>query len=235
MRVNDTSCGGQPAFVAVLPTEDGDWYLYGSDLWRDEPNEALATQYWAQLSFDSTGFIEQFDCLATVDLVTIYGTSGLPPAPANVDATSAGGAFTHETDAAREGRYTAQTFAASRGGTLSTVEVVAFQYGEPDAPLILDVVRWNEDNTAGDVLGSTTVEASMVGWSARVVTVSPAMTVAAGDKLAIIVRSDATQGSYGVASATDDPYTGGSAFRSTDGELWNAEEGVDLSFRAFVQ
>ncbi|WP_156165929.1 family 43 glycosylhydrolase, partial [Luteibacter rhizovicinus] len=63
LPISDTSCGGQPADVAMLPGRNGPIYLYQSDRWDNgNPSETKATHYWEPLRFDAAGDIEPLTC-----------------------------------------------------------------------------------------------------------------------------------------------------------------------------
>ena len=69
LPISDTSCGGQPANVAMLPAPNGPIYLYQSDRWDNgNPSETNATHYWEPLRFDGRGSIEPLTCAPAFDI-----------------------------------------------------------------------------------------------------------------------------------------------------------------------
>lgn len=69
LPISDTSCGGQPANVAMLPGRDGPVFLYQSDRWDNgNPSETKATHYWEPLRFDSMGAIKPLTCASGFDI-----------------------------------------------------------------------------------------------------------------------------------------------------------------------
>jgi hypothetical protein len=88
-----------------------------------------------------------------------------------------------------------QTFVPGRTGTLSAVSYTSFQAGNPDAGLEISVYRANDAfQPTGDALSSTLVPAAQIGWSPRDVTVAPGISVVAGQRYGLLVRSATTTG-----------------------------------------
>jgi hypothetical protein len=232
-RINATSCGGQPSFVAEVPTTDGPGYVFGSDLWNGRPNQALATYFWTRLTFRDDGSIAPYACDARVPLQLAAGTPGSDaPAPGR-DANSAAGLFRQHADI---GGFTrAQTFTAGKSGVLREIRVTTFQTGDPDQPLVAELARQAADGRPGEVLASRAVAVSDVGWSAREVSLQPDVKVVAGDKLAIVLRSATSRGAFGFGYDDADPYAGGGEMYRTGADpAWHAESGRDLRFETFV-
>jgi len=69
LPVSETSCGGQPADVAMLPGRGGPVFLYQSDRWDNgNPSETHATHYWEPLRFDAEGEIQPLTCARGFDV-----------------------------------------------------------------------------------------------------------------------------------------------------------------------
>lgn len=69
VSISNTSCGGQPADVAMLPGPRGPVFLYQSDRWDNgNPSETNATHYWEPLRFDGQGSIEPLTCAPAFDI-----------------------------------------------------------------------------------------------------------------------------------------------------------------------
>jgi glycosyl hydrolase family 43 len=223
VKISTDSCGGQPADVAELPGRDGPIYLYQSDRWNDRaPNEALATHQWEPLRFRADGSIEPSQCGTQYDL----DLSG----PGDVSAGDAG--FHSYCDVAGQ-ISRAQTFTMPESGRLKSVAYTTFQSGHPNAPLTLEVTRLDAQGNPGAVIASRTVAPADVSWSPSRVTVSGRIRGAAGERLAIVVKSATTTGCYGLAYNDNDPLPGGTALYSSDsGSTWRQEPSRDLRMDA---
>ena len=235
LKLTSTSCGGQPADVLPIATSAGTVYLYGSDVWNDGArNEALAKQYWAPLSFDSTGAIEPITCRPTADITVPVRHSPQTKTPRIFS-----GDLPYREYADIGGAYQRmQTFTAPGNGRLKDVRFATYQTGRPDQPLVVDVLRTNADGSPGATIASGSFEAAEVSWAPRWVTVPvPARTrVASGERLAIVVRSSTTRGAYGVLYNDDAAYAGGSeSYSSNAGAGFSTEKGRVLRFAATVK
>jgi hypothetical protein len=216
--INPNSCGGQPSFVAAVPTTAGTAYLYGSDLWTGENNEALANFHWAPLTFAGDGSIAAFACRSGVPLDLAVGSPGGQVVPADRDQADGVDGFRTWCDIRATGLRRMQTFVASRSGTLTGASYTTFRMGNPDAGLTVNVVAVDASSQpAGTPLYSTTVPADVIGWSPRGLTVLPNVAVTAGTRYAILVRSSTTTGCYGLTYNDAAPYPGGGEAYSTGG------------------
>lgn len=241
--ITDTSCGGQPSFVAPpIPQRDGTpLFLYGSDLWNGGPNEALANYFWAPLKFGPDGAIKPIDCSPSVSVDLAVGHQGQQNPVANQDQSSGVDGFTTTCDVSA-GRQSVQTFTAGRTGTLKQIRFTAFQAATPawtgqppDAPLTLTLATLNAQGGVGTVLAHQSFDPGSVGWSPRNQVMTPNVQVAAGDSYAIMASSTTTQGCYGVATSDANPYAGGHAATSTDnGQSLTAQPATDLKFLTVV-
>jgi hypothetical protein len=230
IKISNDSCGGQPADVATLPARGGKVYLYQSDLWANgAPNEALARHHWEPLRFRADGSIEPVACGRSYDLplAGLRETTG-PALPAGTDVAAGDLGFRAFCDVA--GRiHRAQTFTAGRDGRLKRVSYTTFQVGRPDAPLVLEVARLGADGRPGAPVARREVPATAVSWSPSRVGVDVDINVAAGEQFALVLRSAAGHGCYGMAYNDADPYPGGGGLYSNDGGLtWREEIGRDL-------
>ncbi|MBB5874329.1 hypothetical protein F4553_007763 [Allocatelliglobosispora scoriae] len=230
------SCGGQPAFVTAMPVTGGTSYLYGSDLWNNAaPNEALANFYWGPLTFAGDGSINPIACQNSFPLALVSGSAGSDRDPADLDRTGGAADFRSYCDIGGSVQR-AQTFTASRTGTLSSVSFTSFQAGTPTAGLTLDVYQADASSRpTGAVLASTTVAAGSVGWSPRNVTARTSVAVTQGSRYAIVVRSATTGGCYGLAYNDSAPYPGGGgAYSSNGGATFSAEANRTLKFQTTI-
>lgn len=233
-KINQTSCGGQPSFVSELPTQDGTAYLFGSDLWNGQPNQALAGYFWHPLTFAADGSIAPYACDATVDLHLTAGRPGADRVSPQRDASSANGLFRPFADGSPAFKR-AQTFTVGHDGRLREVRVTTFQTGSPDAPLVLELTRLDANGAPGEVVARRDVPASAVGWSPRTVALAPDLPVHAGDRYAIVMRTAATRGAYGWAYDDADPYAaGGEWYAPAADAAWRPEAGRDLRFETLV-
>jgi hypothetical protein len=236
IRISTDSCGGQPADVAELPARGGPVYLYQSDLWNNGAhNEALALHHWEPLRFRADGSIEPLTCGTSYDLplAGLDGVDAPAPAPA-VDASTGDAGFHPYCDVS--GPYQrAQTFTAGRGGVLEEVRFTTFRSGSPGAPLELSVARLGADGRPGTPIATRTVLPDQLGWSPAQVSVHIGLTVQPGERFALVVRTGAGGGCYGIAYSDGDPYPAGTALYSSDsGTSWRVEQGRDLRLSTIV-
>jgi hypothetical protein len=245
--LNETSCGGQPSHVAILPSGTATTYLFMSDLWnqtgfydwktdpRFHSNQALANYFWTPLSFDNTGAIKPFSC-DPVSPVTISGSMGQNNVRP-VDQASADTNFTTWCDIG--GAQRLQTFIPSRTGKLSSVSFNTFLGGNPgnsfpDQDLIVDIVEVNANKQPVNTLGTFPIDRKTLGYSSRRVTVTPNITVQAGKEYGIRLKANLTQGCYGLAYSDLNPYPKGSELHSANGITFNLEPNRALKFEITV-
>jgi hypothetical protein len=235
-KVTTTSCGGQPAFVATIPTTSGTVYLYASDLWNNSnPNEALANFFWSPLSFDSGGGIQPITCRQNFSLDLATGSTGTQLPSPDLDQTAGVSGFLSWCDIGRN-IARIQTFVAGRTGTLTSATYTTFQSGSPDAGLGVSIVPANESfQPGGPALFQTVVPQHSIGWSPRAVTVYPNIPVTAGTRYGIVVRSANTTGCYGMVHNDSAPYPGGGqAYSNNSGASFTAEANRSTAFTTTV-
>ncbi len=234
-KISTTSCGGQPADVAMLPGRGAPVYLYQSDRWESgAANEAGALHYWEPLRFDAGGAIEPLRCDAQyqVPLAHTHTPKTGPDRP-TVESTGDVGFHPYCDTAGTISR--AQSFRVRAGGYLGTVSYTTFQSGHPDAPLQVRITEVGDDGAPGRTLATSSVPADSLAWSPTWVTVHPGVAVTAGEQLAVVVSSTTGRGCYGTAYSDADPYPGGQESYSNDGGAsWHAEAGRDLHLRTVV-
>ena len=238
--LNPTSCGGQPSFVAKLPTASGGWtYLYGSDLWHTTSgaplveNQGLANYNWDSFSFGGNDALP-FSCSNMVTIDKASSAMGHPNLPANLDQTSGTGNFRSYCDVSN-GWTRAQNFTAGRSGTLTSVSLATFQQDKPNAGVSLNIYPVDANGApTGSPLYAGNVPASSIGWSPMALAVQPDIAVTAGVRYAIVIETTSSTGCYGWEFSDDNPYAGGGElYRSTRG-IWTAETGRDLKFLTTV-
>nr|WP_272954567.1 family 43 glycosylhydrolase [Kribbella sandramycini] len=215
VKISTNSCGGQPADVAELP---GGIYLYQSDLWNNAaPNEALAKHHWEPLRFTADGAIQPLECGTRYDLTA-----------AKRPTTSSGDEGFHTYCDITRSIARAQTFTPG-AGHLKSVTYTTFQSGYPNGPLILTVTRLNPDGTPGAVVGTRTVPAAEVSWSPQQQTVQLNAPAAPGEQFALVIKTTATTGCYGLAHNDANPLPSGKAlYSTTTGTTWREEPSRDL-------
>ncbi|MEV7622796.1 family 43 glycosylhydrolase [Actinoplanes sp. NPDC089786] len=235
-NLTTTSCGGQPAFVAPIPTASGTAYLYGSDLWNNgAPNEALANYFWAPLSFDAAGAIRPITCPATITLDLPTRSTGAAQTSPDQDQSGGLAGYRPWCDIGRN-IARVQTFVPSRSGTLTSATYTTFQNGSPDAGLEMQIVTADESfRPTGSPLFRTVVPPHSVGWSPRAVTIRPDLAVTAGVRYGIVVRSATTTGCYGLVHNDAAPYPGGGeAYSSDSGVTFRPEAGRTTKFETTI-
>ncbi|WP_206269328.1 hypothetical protein [Streptomyces antioxidans] len=198
-------------------------------------NEALADYYWSPLTFTATGAIEPITCQNSFSLTLSTGAPGHQVPPRDVDQADGVSGFRPHGDIG-SGVARFQTFVPSRTGELSAVSYTSFQAGNPGAGLEISVHLANDSfQPTGDALSSTVVPAAQIGWSPRNVTVSPAISVAAGQRYGLLVRSATTSGCYGLVYNDSSPYPGGGeAYSDDNGSTFRTEAGRSLKFSTSV-
>jgi hypothetical protein len=233
--INQDSCGGQPSFVATVPTIKGTDYLYGSDLWTGENNEARANFYWAPLSFAANGSISTFTCQNTASMNLAVDSPGRQLVPVDRDQADGVDGYRTGCDIRAAGYQRMQTFVASRSGTLTSAAYTTFQDGNPDRGLTVAVVAVNASlQPVGQPLYITTVPTNEIGWSPRNLTVRPDILISAGTRYGILLRSATTSGCYGLTYNDAAPYPGGGEAYSTNGSTFVAEPDRSSKFETTI-
>ncbi|MCS7477934.1 family 43 glycosylhydrolase [Umezawaea endophytica] len=233
-NITTTSCGGQPTDVLRIATRSGPVFLYQSDVWMDgKANESLAKHYWQPLSFDEAGAIRPIECGASYNVTVPVGRSTPPRTPAV--STGHNGYRTHWDVSG--GLARAQTFTVPKAGRLTEVRFTSFQTDYPDAGLVLELKRVR-DGSPAETVASTQVPRDQVSWAARWVPLRllTPLAVRPGEQFALVVRTTATKGSYGLAYTDTEPYAGGKALISRDsGASWQTEPGRTLHLEAEIR
>ncbi|MEJ3744971.1 family 43 glycosylhydrolase [Actinomycetes bacterium KLBMP 9797] len=229
-----SSCGGQPAFVATIPTTAGTTYLYGVDLWDNGArNQAVADYFWTPLAFTRAGTIEPLACPASVNLHLLVGAPGAQDPVPDLDQHAGVAGFRHWCDIA-SGWSRLQSFTPSRSGVLSGASITAYQRGAT-ADLVVDLVAVDAQLRPTRTLHRTVVPRDTIGWSARQIQVGPNVAVTAGERYALVAGSATTAGCYGIAFSDQAPYPGGgSAYQDGAAGAWTAEPGRTLKFHTTV-
>ncbi|MBW3630596.1 MAG: family 43 glycosylhydrolase [Gemmatimonadetes bacterium] len=223
-KLTTTSCGGQPAHVAELPAHGGgSWYLYMSDLWNNgEKNEATGDQFWAALSFDSSGEIGRITC-APYNYAPVLTREDAPTSRARAERHRLQcdiGAPGTTGRVQREVRFTPGS--TSR---LRSVSFTTYQKGSPTSPLILQILSVPD----GQVLQQSEIEPARVSWAARQVIVPAEVTLTAGRTYAVRASATLDRGCYGIAFRDDLPPASLQSFVSTNGGAnWTIERNRPL-------
>lgn len=195
IKISDNSCGGQPSFVSTIKVNSETVYLYGSDLWNNSAkNEALANYYWAPLTFAADGSINPLNCLETYRLPKVAGQV----MKSKVDASTENSDFSTRCDISdklqRSQSFTVET------GILTKVEVVVFKNNNPDKDLVIAVYRTDGNRMpTGEALYTQHIPETRIGWSAKNVSITPKIRVKKDDSYAIVIKTEAATGCYGVA------------------------------------
>jgi len=235
IKISDDSCGGQPSFVSTIKLNSEVIFLYGSDLWNHgAKNEALANFYWAPLTFAPDGAISPIARQNRVS-VQIEPDATPKPAPADLDHSSGTDGFTSFGDISGKIQRS-QSFLATRAGTLSAVSIATFRTGYPDAGLTIEIYQANRTNEpTASALSSIIVLPEAIGWAPKLVTVHPGIAVEAGGRYAIVLKSAATTGGYGIEYKDSAPYPGGGEAYSRDGGgTFSGEPNRSLLFKTFI-
>lgn len=215
IKISNNSCGGQPSFVSALKLGNDSIFLYGSDLWNNAAkNEALANYYWAALEFNEDGSIKPLVCA--------------PSAVKN--------SFRIHCDISA-GIQRAQSFTATRNGTLRELQLVTFKNTDPDAPLTITVYEAGNDHTpVGPVLGEASIMADAVGWSAKKISVKLGVKVKKGRQYCFVVKTAAAKGCYGIVY-NDQALLPGSKqlYSNNGGSSFRTEEGRSIRFAVTVR
>jgi hypothetical protein len=214
--ISNDSCGGQPSFVAPLRGQGGSTiYLYGSDLWNAHRNEGESNFFWAPLEFTGDGSIQPISCAATARLALAVDVPGHQNTLPDQDQSSGTAGFT-DSCVITGGTPLTQSFTAGRTGTLSEVEVAAYQETtpavrsgqlpgnegpSPDQPLTMSVVSLNAQGAVTGTLASRVYDTNIVGWAPEQLVLTSSATVTRGGHYGIVLSTTSTQGCYGVLSS----------------------------------
>lgn len=234
IKISTNSCGGQPSFVSTFKLNSEEVFLYGSDLWTEAKNEAVANFYWAPLTFAADGSINTIECQDKVS-IAVRSDATPKPAPADLDNTSGSDGFTSYCDISKNIQRS-QSFVATRTGTLTDVCFSTFQSGHPNAGLTIEIYRANDTyQPTGSALSSTVLLPEAIGWAPKYVVAHPNIEVQSGVRYAIVLKSDSSAGSYGFEYNDFAPYPGGGEAYSNDkGRSFSVEKDRSLMFKTFV-
>jgi hypothetical protein len=229
--INANSCAGQASFVALLPTPDGTTYMYASDLWnKGAHNEALANYFWTPLTFNSDGSIQPFTCTNSFQITLTTGQAGSQNPLPNLDQSSGVDGFINFCDIGNNVERL-QLFTPAQSGSLSGVGITTFQAGSPNADLTIDIVSVNAQGQPTATLSTQSVAASSIGWSPRIVLVSPNIVVTAGQSYGILLHAALTRGCYGMNYNDANLYSQGQEWYSnTTGSSFFVEASRSLKF-----
>lgn len=194
-KISDNSCGGQPSFVSTIKVNSETVYLYGSDLWNNAaPNEALANYYWAPLTFAADGSINPLNCFETYRLPKTAGKA----MKSKSDDSTENPEFSVKCDISDK-LQRSQSFTADRTGILIKVEVTVFKNNNPDKDLVIAVYRTDSNRMPeGEALYTQSIPENRIGWSAKNVSIKPNISIKKEDSYAIVIKTEATIGCYGV-------------------------------------
>ena len=234
-NISANSCGGQPSFVSTIKLGSQTNYLYCSDLWNNgAANEGLANFYWAPLTFATNGAINPITCQDQVN-VTIQANGNPPTPPVDLDSSSGSDGFTTYHDIGGNA-WRSQSFVTTRSGILSAVSFCTFQIGVPNAGLTLEIYQGTSAGLpTGTALSSILVLPEFIGWSPKLVTVSPEIAVSAGATYVIVARSAASVGNYGLEYSDADPFPAGKeAYSNNGGTSFSVEPNRSLMFRTYI-
>lgn len=185
-KISDNSCGGQPSFVSIMKISADTIYLYGSDLWNNAAkNEAQANFYWAPLTFAADGSINPMECLKSFAV-----TKSKPSTSSD---------FTVGCDIGKD-KQRSQLFTAHKTGKLALFDITTLKSGYPDQPLQLNFFEAeNGKAKSRKAIGSVSIPADSIGWSARIVTVKPNINLSKGKQYVVVLSSETGKGCYGYA------------------------------------
>ena len=241
--INETSCGGQPSHVAVLPNGSTNTYLFMSDLWnqtgfydwktdpRFNSNQALANYYWTPLSFSKDGSIQPFDCRPSVT-VSINGTPS-KALSSSQNPSSGDTGFVRWCDIG--GAQRVQTIVPNQSGNLSTVSFTTFLGGNPgntfpDEDLIIQIVDIDAKGQPNNTLFTTNINRQSMGHAARNVVIKPNIAVVSGKEYGIRLKSYISKGCYGFVYNDSNPYPQGRELYSSNGLVFTVEPNRSLKF-----
>jgi len=234
--ISVNSGGGQPSFVSTLKTETEVIYLYGSDLWNNgAKNEALANYFWTPLSFGTDGTINAILNKDTVNVPVTPDVKQLP-IPKDLDNTSGTEGFTTYADISRSIQRS-QSFVATRSGILTEVDYMTSKSGHPNAGLKIEIYKASATyQPTGKALYSELVPVDSIGWSPKYSVIHPDIRVDSASRYAIVVKTTATEGAFGLEYNDLAPYQGGGAcYSSTSGSAFTVEKNRTLMFRTFIK
>ena len=235
IKISSDSCGGQPSFISTIKLRSETIFLYGSDLWNNgAKNEALANFYWAPLTFAADGSINPIVRQNKVS-VDISPDAALKPVLADLDNSSGIADFTSYCDI-HENIQRAQSFVATRTGTLSAVSFSTFRSGYPDAGLTVEIYKANQNyQPTGSALSSVLLLPDSIGWAPKLITIHSEIAVKAGVRYAMVIKSATSNGNYCFEYNDLVPYPGGGeAYSNDNGKTFSIEHNRSLMFRTFI-
>jgi len=235
--ISANSCTGQPSFVATIALSTGTGFLYGSDRWNNAAkNEALANFFWAPLAFGADGSVSPLTCQNSVDLSLAVGSAGSQVTVPNLDNDAGVAGFSSYCDI-HGAIQRAQTFVATRSGTLSRAAFTSFQDGDANVGLTLAIYTASAALVpTGQPLFTTTLAPSAVGFAPKNLVITPNLSVTAGTRYALVASSAASAGCFGMEYKDDASMpTIGAAYSNDNGQSFKVEAGRTLKFQTTIQ
>ena len=237
-----TSCGGQPADVAMLlaPNSAGYEYLFQSDRWdHGDSNEGQATQYWEPLKFNSDGSLQALSCGRSYT-TTLTGASASSSA---FNLADDGYGMVQDITA---NHARGETFPVTQASSnTQNLTVTVFQTDDskknpPNQPLTVSIYDYANDPNLVTPLSTALVQlptTPAVPWSptAIPVTLHAALTgsASAPHVYAFVLRTTSTTAAYGVArgdGTIDNVPTASGLDVTTPGSAATLEQTHDLRF-----
>ncbi|RYD74757.1 MAG: hypothetical protein EOP53_17700 [Sphingobacteriales bacterium] len=208
-------------------------FLYGIDLWNNAAkNEALANYYWAPLMFDESGGIKPLNCGESAGFIK----KRKPLSAAGTDVNTGIEGFNIKNDITKDRQY-AQSFKVKKSGTLYKIAITLFKNHYPDSGLIVELYKAGPgDLPEKRVIFSTNISPAIIGWAAKNVLINPSLYVKKGEKYTIVLRTNATTGSYGFAHTEAAVYTKGKvSVKEGEHGVFNILPSGSLKFQTFVR
>jgi hypothetical protein len=244
--LNPNSCGGQPFGVDPITVNGTTYYVYQSDLWVGQGNEAIANRFYDTLSFNGN-LINPINCDASMTIPGLQATASSFPTTAPNQSDLNSGSFGVGSDISST-TIRMQTFVPNLSGTITSVAIITGQtnfgcsisaIGSPcpdvNGDLTVSLVSLDANNQPVQVLGSGTVVASAASWAPQEITIPFNVPVTAGAAYGIELVGENSLSAWEYAFSNDDPYPAGVELMSTNGgSTWTIEPGKSLGFSVTV-
>ena len=239
--LNSNSCGGQERSVDVITANGQITYLYSSDQWTGEYNEARANIYYQPLSFTGSA-INTFPCATSV---TVAGLTQQNPTPPVTDQTSV--ALDRYNDSKlTNALWRMQTFVP----TQTTLDHVIMPLGQTcngsnvctpaglGGNLTVLLTTLDGSHNPVTTLASVVLTNSDLSWSQTAISLPLTVSgLSAGTPYGLVVQVSGTQNGGSVAlqdGTAPNTYPSGVERYSTDGgSTWTSETGAALMFSTY--
>jgi hypothetical protein len=242
--LNGSGCGGQQNAVNQWALDGVTTYVYQTDLWNGQGNEALANNFITTLSFNGST-INSFTCAVSTTFTD--GFEAPPTTPSSADQTDETANFNNLCDITST-QFRLQTFVPSKNGTVTNVTMPVGKGSENCTPAgggacqtvnanaTVALVTLDGSNNPVSTLASIALTATSLLWSPQEQTLPMNVSVTGGTAYGIEISGANTLGCFTTSYNNNLPYAAGvERVSANSGSTWGTDSGRSLKFSVYLQ